>query len=287
SFVGHSSEVRLLAVDPSGQLVASVAKDNSVRFWNTQSGEPLATIVDVPGAPITKIKFSPAGGFVALLSGRRISIVDVDAGEIVAEHHAAEDYSDVSFATEEQLYLGGRDGNLQLLARAGGGGWGLQQVWQGPKGIRLLRASPRGDYLILVDVDNLASQFMLPEGRVGDATLQLPSDVQEVTFGPTGTRAYIKTSRWIHLASSSVSGLIWMDALFVPRTLHGAGIVHGNGSPNSLRRSAVYLPVAKNGYLDIIELEFGGSSSAGLFGKRSERFQEWNNRINAARPAGS
>jgi hypothetical protein len=78
-----------------------------------------------------------------------------------------------------------------------------------------------------------------------------------------------------------------MDALFVPRPLRGAGIVHGNGVPDSVRRAAVYLPVAKNGYIDIVELEFGGSSSAGLFGKREERLQEWSNRINAARPEGS
>lgn len=287
SFVGHSSEIHLLAVAPSGKLLASVAKDNSVRFWNSETGEPLAIIVDVPGAPITKAKFSPGGGFVALLSGHRVSIIDVSDGEIVAEHHAAGDYSDISFATEEQLYLGGSDGNLQLLSSASGGSWSLQQVWQGPKGIRLLRVSPRGDFLILVDQDNLASQFMLSEGRVGEATLQLPSAVQEVAFGPSGTRAYFRTSRWTHLANSSVSGLNWMDALFVPRPLRGAGIVSGNGTPDSVRRGAVYLPVAKNGYVDIVELEFGGSSSAGLFGKRDQRFQEWNNRINAVRPEGS
>ncbi len=287
SFVGHSGEIRLLAVAPSGKLLASVAKDNSVRFWNSRSGEPLATIVDVPGAPVTKLAFSPSGRLAALMSGRRISIIDVNDGETIVEHHAALDYSDMSFATEEQLYLGGRDGKLQLLARTGGGSWGLQQVWQGPKGIRLLRASPRGDFLILVDQDNLASQFLLSAGRVGEATLQLPSDVQEVAFGPAGTRAYFRTSRWIHLVSSSISGLNWMDAHFAPRPLRGAGIVHGNGVPDSVRRAAVYLPVAKNGYIDIVELEFGGSSSAGLFGKREERLQEWSNRINAARPEGS
>lgn len=287
SFVGHSSEIRLLAMAPPGNLLASVGNDNSVRFWNARNGEPFATIVDIPGAPVTKVEFSPGGGLAALLSGRRVSIIDVKDGEIVAEHHAAEGYSDISFATEEQLYLGGSDGNLQLLALAGGDRWGLQQIWQGPKGIRLLRASPRGDFLILIDQDNLASQFMLSEGRMGEATLQLPSDVQEVAFGPTGTRAYFRTSRWIHLASSSVSGLNWMDALFVPRPLRGAGIVHGNGIPGSARRGAVYLPIAQNGYIEIVELEFGGSSSAGLFGKRDERFQEWNNRINAGPPEGS
>jgi WD40 repeat protein len=287
SFVGHNSEVRLVAFAPSGSLVASVAEDNSVRFWHSDTGEPYSTIVDMHGLPVSQIRFSPGSGFVALLSGSRVSVIDVNNGEIVAVHHSIESYGDLTFAAEDQLYLGGMDGSLQLFARSPGGHWNLQQVWQGPNGIRLLRASPGGDFLVLVDRNNLASQFKISEGRIGDATLQLPSDVQEVTFGDAGTRAYFRTSRWVHLASSSVSGLIWIDALFVPRPLHGAGIVHGNGVSDSGRHGAVFLPVARNGYIEIVELDFGGLSTAGLFGKREERLQEWNNRINATPREGS
>jgi WD40 repeat protein len=287
SFVGHNSAVRLLAFSPPGTLLASVATDNSVRFWDSGTGEPLATIIDLPGPPVSHIRFSPSGEFVALLSGSRVLVIDVSSGKIVAEHHAGDLYSDATFAADDKLYLGDRDGSLQLLARAGGGGWNLQQLWQGPNGIRLLRASPRGDFLILVDQNNLASQFMLSEGRMGEATLQLPSEVQEVAFGLTGTRSYFRTSRWVHLASSSISGLNWIDALFIPQPLRGAGIVRGNGIADSGRRSAVYLPVAKNGYLEIVELDFGGSASVGLFGKRDERLQEWSSRINASPPEGS
>jgi WD40 repeat protein len=287
SFVGHNSEVRLLAFSPSGLLVASVAKDNSVRFWDTGSGEPLATIVDLQGPPVTKIRFSPNSGFVALLSGSRITVINVSDGKIVAEHQAADSYTDLTFAAEDQLYLGSGDGELQLLNRGPGGVWSLRQVWQGPNGIRLLRASPRGDFLILVDQNNLASQFNLSEGRVGEATLQLPSNVQEVSFSATGTRSYFRTSRWVHLASSSISGLMWMDALLVPQPLRGAEMVQGNGIPGSVRRGIVYLPVARNGYIELVGLDFGGTASVGLFGKRDERLQEWSNRINATPPEGS
>ncbi len=286
SFVGHNSGVRLLAVAPSGKLVASVAGDNSVRFWNTDTGEPLATIVDVHGQPVSRLRFSPDGGFLALLSGSRISIVEVGNGQTVAEHHANENYSDLTFATEGQLYLGGTNGELQLLTRGAGGHWQFKQVWQSPTGIRLLHASPGGDFLVVVDQNNLASQFKVAEGRVGESTLQLPSAVEEVAFASTGTRAYFRTARWVHLAGSSTFGLTWMDALFVPRPLRGAGLVHGNGVPDSKHRSAVFLPVARNGFVEIAELDFGGTSSM-LFGNRDERLQEWSNRINAIPREGS
>ncbi len=281
SFVGHNSEVRLVAVAPSELLAASVAADNSVRLWMTGSGEPLAAIIDVPGPPISRIEFSPDGGFIGLLSGSRVFVIDIGAGTVVSEHGFGSAYTSLTFAAEDRLFLGGDDGTVQLLARSVGGNWNMQQVWQGPVGIRLLRAAPNGDFLIVVDEDNLASQFRLSEGRIGDATLQLPSDVQEITFGTSGARVYFTTSRWVHQASSSNSGLNWIDALFVPRPLLGAGIVHGNGLPDSGRKRAVYLPIAKNGYIEIVELNFSGSSSAGLFGNGNELLQEWGDRLNA------
>jgi len=281
SFVGHNSEVRLVSVAPSGLLAASVASDNSVRLWMTDSGEPLAAIVDVPGPLISRIEFSPDGNYIGVLSGSRVFVIGTAAGAVVWEQGFGSRYTSLTFAADDHLYLGAEDGTLQLLTRAGGGNWHMQQVWQGPNGIRLLRASPRGDFLIVVDEDNLASQFRLSEGRIGDTTLQLPSDVQEVAFGPNGTRVYFRTSRWVHLASSSIAGLTWMDALLVSRPLPGAGIVFGNGLPDSVRQQAAYLPIARNEYIQIVELNFSGSASTGLFGNGNELLQEWGDRINA------
>ena len=279
SFVGHNSEVRLLSLAPSAALAASVAADNTLRVWNTNSGEPLAYVIEISGTPISHLAFSPNAEYLGLLSGSRVSVINVSDGTMVAEYDSGNPFSGLTFAAEDQLYLGGDNGSLQLLSHSADNIWRLQQVWQGPARIRTLRASPKGDFLILVDQNNLASQFMLAEGRIGDASLQLPSEVQEVVFNANATQAYFRSPRWVHRSSLSTSGLIWMDALFVPRTLNGAGIVRGNSTPESRVAHRMYLPVAKNGYIEIIELGFGGSSSAALFGSKEELFDEWRGRI--------
>ena len=287
SFVGHSSEVRVLGVAPSGDLAASVAADNTLRLWRTNNGEPLPYIVEIPGPPVSQIAFSPDDLLVGLLSGSRVSVVDVADGSIIADYDSSNTYSGLTFAGNRQLYLGDQEGALQLLSSGDDNNWHMQQVWQGPEGIRSLRASPRGDYLILVDQSNLASQFFLSEGRIGDGTLQLPSDVQEIVFDKNGSRAYFRTPRWVHRASSSINGLTWMDALFVPRSLTGAGIVRGNGAPRSSAGSKIYLPVAMNGFVELVELSFNRPGTKGLFGNKDELLQEWRGRITATTHEGS
>ncbi len=281
SFVGHNSAVRLLAISPAGDWVASVAESNKMRLWRTETGEPLPFVVDIAGRAIAKMAFSPGAEWVATISDNQVSIFDATDGSVISSHSYGSVYNGLAFATADQLYLGSEDGSLQLFSRGTDGHWNMQQVWQGPESIRLLHASPRGDVLILVDQNNLASQFSLSDGRIGEGTLQLPAAVQDVAFDTNGTRAYFATSRWVHRTSSSVFGLRWMEALLVPRALSGAAIVTGNGTKESEARHKMYLPVAGNGFVELLELRFGGAGDTGLFGSRQELLQEWRKRINA------
>ena len=102
-----------------------------------------------------------------------------------------------------------------------------------------------------------------------------------MVFNKSGTRAYFRTSRWVHRASSSVSGLVWIDALFTPNPLQGGGIVFGNGTSAPNPASRLFLPVAKNGFIEFVELNFSTSASTGIFGSRDDLLQEWRSRINA------
>jgi WD40 repeat protein len=287
SFVGHNSEVRLLSIDSSGEMLASVGADNSIRLWRTSSGEPLPIVIEVDGAPISHLEFSPDARLLGLLNGTRVSIIDSSDGSILAEYNSGIPYSGLTFAANDKLYLGDRGGNLHLLSENVGGKWQAQTVWQGANGIRLLRASPRGDFLIIVDDKNLASQFILSEGRIAESALQLPSAVREVAFDRNGVRAYFGTARWVHKATSSLSGLVWADAVLMPPPLKGAVLVHGNGTDSTLSRQAVFLPVANNAYLQLREVEFRGSSGVSLFGSRNDLLQEWRARLNAAPLEGS
>lgn len=286
SFVGHNSEVRLLKVAPSSDLVASVAVDNTVRLWKTSNGEPLAYVVEMSGGPVLHVDFSPTGEYLGLLSASRVSVIDTRDGSIIAEYDSGSSFSGLAFAATDLLYLGDENGSLQLLSRGPDTSWNLQQVWQGSVGIRLLRASPRGNLLILIDQNNVASQFTLADGSIGEATLSLPSEVLDVAFDSSATRAYFRSPRWVHRASLSRSGLIWTDALFVPRALNGSGIVRGNGSIEFQSGQQMFLPVARNGFIEFVELGFESSTAAAVFGSKDELLAEWRNRIIASSPEG-
>lgn len=290
SFVGHNSDVRLLRIDSTGSHVASVAANNTLRIWKISSGEPLPYVIYISGPPVSQMLFSPDASHLAWSNGNRLSILNVASGKTVAQFESTSDFKGLAFAGEDQLYVGNANGSLQLLDRSATDSWEMQQVWQGPESIKLLCASPRGTYLILVDQKNLARQFILSDGKIGDATLQLPSDVHEVVFDLHGSRAYFRTARWVHRASSSNSGLLWVDALFVPRALRGAGIVYGNGSAQFNTGHRIYLPVAGNAFVELAELNFAKSAASveiGLFGNRQELLQDWRSRLSAVPREGS
>lgn len=284
SFVGHHSAVHLLRVANSAEYLASVSLDNSVRVWKTASGEPMPFLIEIAGATITDAAFSPDAKYLATLSASEISIVDVASGTVIARFESGSNFSSLAFATTNQLFIGDLDGALQVLAPGVDGNWKMQQVWHGDSAIRLLKASPRGHSLILVDETNKASQFLLGDGRIAEAILQLPANVEQVLFDPSGTRLYFRTARWIHRASVSPLGINWMDALFVHRPPNGAGIVFGDSQASANR---IYLPKSRDGYIELLELSFGGTPEAVLFGSKEELLQEWQGRINADPPATS
>jgi hypothetical protein len=145
----------------------------------------------------------------------------------------------------------------------------------------LLEASPKADFLILVDQNNLASQFLLAEGRIGDSTLQLPSTVHEVHFDRSGSRSYFRTARWIHRANSSLLGLHWTDVVLTPPALNSASLVHGSRVTSANVGNKLFLPVAARDFVELFELNFNGSNNAGLFGSTDELLKDWTSRISA------
>ena len=153
----------------------------------------------------------------------------------------------------------------------------MRTLWHGEAAIRLLEASPRSQYLVLVDQNNLAQQFSLSEGRLGVTTLQLPSTVEEVTFVPGGSRVLFRTPRWVHRASSAASGLIWLDAMLAPGMLDGARMVFGDPAADDATAlgNRVYLPVAGDGFVQLAELSFTTVSGPGLFGNKDALLEEW------------
>jgi WD40 repeat protein len=283
SFLGHLDAITLMTVSADGRQLASVGADDALRVWDSASGLPREFITNLPATDIRKIEFSPDGSLVAVLNEQWIAVVDATSGELLVSRNLDAGLSSASFGPDNRLYLGSDNGSLDVIARAAGGSWTLQRLWQGESGIRWLVASPRGRYLALVDDANVAKQFNLLDGLIGEAKLQLPAPLEEVKFSPSGSRVLFRTSRWIHRANASSSGLRWMDSMFTPKALAGTGMVFGDSEDaESLSGSRLYLPVGSDGGIQLAELEFGDSDGAGLFGNREDLLSDWRKRLAVA-----
>jgi WD40 repeat protein len=269
SFIGHNADIRVLSLNPDGSLIASAASDNTIRIWDTSSGEPRSFVAEISGAAVTRMVFSPDSSLLGLLNDDRAWLLNTDNGALIAQFELGEMHAGIAFATNSQLFLGGDSGTLRLIERGDADNWTLQQLWTGEAPIRWLEAAPRGNYLVVVDDNDRAGQFILSDGQIAEATLQLPSPVIDVSFNRN--RALFRTSRWVHRASSSQIGLTWQDSTFAPQAIRGARVVSG-GTDGTFRS---YVPAARNGFVELVELGFRGSGGPGLFGSRDELLGKW------------
>ncbi len=276
SFVGHDAAVRLLQISRDARLAASAAADDTVRVWSLVDGRPLPFMVNVPGGAITALAFSPDASLLAAVNATRVVLLDTESGETVIEFPLGETHAGVAFADNDHLYLGGNSGALSVASRSVSGTWSLQQRWQGTTAIRWLRASPSGRRLVLVGENNVAQQFNLEEGRIDELSVVFPDNVEDVAFNPVGSRAYFRTARWIHRASSSNDGLIWLDAILAPRPVHGGNLVINAATSAG---NEIQLPVIRAGSITLNPLRFDSSGTPGLFGNHDELIEEWRDKL--------
>ena len=281
SFFGHSAEVRRLCVSADGRLAASAADDNTLRIWNVEDGLPRPFIVEIDGLGVERLAFEPGGERLAVLGPDSVRILATETGDQVARFDLGERHASMSFADNGRVYIGSASGALRAVGVDATGNWTIQTLWQGRDGIRWLEAAPRSRYLVLVDEANVAQQFDLEEARIGDAALTLPGDVDEVAFTPGGLRVLFRTPNWVHLASSSGTGLVWLDAILVPKALAGARMVFGDPEidQGAALGNRFYLPVAADGYPRLAELSFSASHAQGLFGNKALLLDDWQSRL--------
>jgi subtilisin-like proprotein convertase family protein len=274
-YLGHRAAVTALRADAAGSRVASAAADNSIRVWDAAGGEPLPWTARIEGDAVADMAFSPSASELAVLRGAALVVLNVADGNTLAEFDLGETHRSLSFATESRIFVGSESGVLRQIARADDGTWSLSRLWQGEGSIRQLAEVSRRDYVVIADDTGTASLLTLADGQVGELSVSFPGPVEDIAVARSGTRAYVRTARWVHRVSLSGLGLNWVDSVIAPRPLHGARIIPGTGET----AGSAFLLTAGDGFARLAEIGFPGSAQPGLLGLREELLDEWRARL--------
>ncbi len=274
SYIGHQGAVRFLAISNRTGLVASAGDDGKLRFWHLESGLPTSEVLEISAGNITKMAFSDTGNQLAVLAGNRLLLVDVLAATIAHEIDFLETQSGLVFVDDQKLFVSSSSGNLQSLTRNDSGQWSKVQVWEGDTAVTHLALSPDSRMLVMADAGSHVQQINLEAGQLKPKSVALPSRILDVSFSPIGSRVLVRTERWMHELSASPSGLIWSDAIYLPRVAGDANIAFRRSDPGSF-----YLPVVIEGRIRLEQFKFSDRDGEGLFGSQAELLELWTSRL--------
>jgi WD40 repeat protein len=293
NFLGHRSAVSDITFSNDGSLVASAGAAGSVRIWDAETGLPRPFHGGGSARAVDLMEFSPSGDRLAVLGGRRVWLMDVETGGVLADVDLGELHAGMAFGDDDRLYLGGESGTLRTLATDRTGNWNLRNVWVGSAPLRSLEISPRKQLLVIVDSSDKAQLLNLETGRIGASHLQLPDAVTDIIFSPNETRVLLRTGRWIHRASVSPAGLTWLDGARTPKVMTGSRMVF---EPSAPRRSSegdtsgdplgnrVLLLTRDAGFAEVAVVDFTYEIGPTLFGSHEQLLQEWRTKLGIEAP---
>jgi WD40 repeat protein len=280
SYLGHRGAVVSIVFSDDGSLVASAGFDGSVRVWETDSGLPREFFGGASASTVGQMVFSPSGQRLAVLSGLRAWIMDTDSGALIADVQLGENHSALAFADDSTLFLAADSGVLHNLTINVAGGFTMRNVWTNDAPLQQLRVSRNRQHLVLVDATNTAKVLDLRSSQVGRVSLQLPSPVSDIEFSPGGLRVLFKTGRWIHRASVSHAGLVWLNGIRAPKAVAGSRMVFKSSldADNAFGDQVVVL-TRDAGFAEMAQLDFTHSSGPTLIGNRDDLLFEWRGKL--------
>jgi hypothetical protein len=219
--------------------------------------------------------------------------MDVETGAVLADIELGELHAGLTFAADDQLYLGSESGALRSLYADRTGNWHLRNVWQGSDAIRQIEFSVIRQQIVIVDGRNQARLLDIGSGRIGTTLLQLPNMVTEMAFSRSEARMLFKTGLWIHRALVLPAGLVWTDAVRAPKSLYGSRMaldrqltadkeaLHGD-----YESDRVLVLTRDTGFAKIAEIHFDYDAGPALFGNRRNLITEWTQKVRGETPIG-
>jgi len=293
SFLGHRGPVVAMVFNNDASLVASAGADGTVRIWDGSSGLPRPFHGSASASTVGRMAFSPSSAQLAILSGQRTWIMDVETGAVLADIELGELHAGLTFAADDQLYLGSESGALRSLYADRTGNWHLRNVWQGSDAIRQIEFSVIRQQIVIVNGRNQARLIDIGSGHIGTTLLQLPDTVTEMAFSRSEARMLFKTGLWIHRALVLPAGLVWTDAVRAPKSLYGSRMaldrqvtadkkaLHGE-----YESDRVLVLTRDTGFAKIAEIHFDYDAGPALFGNRENLITEWTQKVRGETPIG-
>ena len=279
NFLGHIGRVSRLAFSADGALVASAGVDGSIRVWDAETGAPRPFRFATQSNAIDHLRFSSTKRYLAALIGQRVFVMDAEQGTIVVNRELGEPHADIEFGADDALYLAGESGTLRRLLVDPLGIWTVQSVWQTPYPLRRIRISPNRQMMIIADSRNVVQVFDIARGTIGTARLDLPQPVRDVLFTRSESQVMIRTSRWIHRADISRSGIHWRAAIRAPEAAYDSEMVFderdSSGSAQRDLDGRLLLLTREPGYPQVAALDFSLVEGPVLFGSHLELAREW------------
>jgi WD40 repeat protein len=207
------------AFDPSGQIIATAGQDQTVRFWDGQTGAPQAKRLEAAGQAVA---FGPDGTTIAT-GGSKILIWDVASATVIRE---LEGHRTTRIHTLECDQRGTR-----LLSS----GWDdhVAKIWDTSTGQLLVnleghtrrltaaKFSPEGDYVATASLDGTARLW---DAKSGDLLRIIRGPARAIDFSPDGSK----------LATSVGNGVMIWDVTIDRRSPDELAAYVGAKSPWSL-----------------------------------------------------
>lgn len=119
---GHAGRIMALAFDPSGEILASAGREETINLWSVATGEVHAVFCGHT-APATFLQFGPDGKFILSTSADqtiRLWTQDPHHGITVLTDHTNYVYAAEFTPDGQRIVSGGWDGTLRIWDAAGG-----------------------------------------------------------------------------------------------------------------------------------------------------------------------
>jgi WD40 repeat protein len=204
---GHTDTITAIAFSPDGLLLASTARDKSVRLWNLKTGETVRTVTGSV-EQLSSLGFSADGKRLAVGDvGLQVRVVEVATGAVLNTLAHPDQVAEVALNA---------DGSLLAVAGLADNG----AVYELPKGTKKFEFRGRtarfsGDGKTLL-ISSASGSFSLLDSKTGKArkTVPTPNELPLTTLTPAGTTI----ASW---TAAGVDVKLWSEAGKALTTLKG------------------------------------------------------------------